>query len=445
MRRLLVIEDSTENKISYYHIAAFLITLPFDRLYSELVLISFLLHTLIHLNKQKLQNAFTRQNLLVSSVFFIAAIGVLYSHDKSTGVRDLQRQLAIVLFPLLLSISGIDLHKYRIRLLRLFAFACVCVILYLYIDAIRVIHHNHLPLSYLFKQSFLNHNFSNPIGIHATYLSMFCLLSATVFLYLYLKVSNRSRRIVYFFSMTILLTGLLQLASRSVLISSIIIAPCFPFLMLKGTKRLDFIASLAVIFAFLLLTIFSITSLKTRYVALFKDDLAQASINNEILEPRITRWGHIIELIKAKPLTGYGSGSEKRVVKEAYFKNRLYNSYLHELNAHNQYMSIALKTGVWGLGIFFVTLVAGFIMAFRKKDILFLSFMTIISIVSFSENILDVNKGIFFYACFFSLFIHSGKPFERLLRFKKRQDFNNYSRPANRKENAAIISSDNYV
>lgn len=35
-------------KISFAHAAAFLITLPFDFFYNELVLLSFLLHTLIH-------------------------------------------------------------------------------------------------------------------------------------------------------------------------------------------------------------------------------------------------------------------------------------------------------------------------------------------------------------------------------------------------------------
>ena len=38
-----------------------------------------------------------------------------------------------------------------------------------------------------------------------------------------------------------------------------------------------------------------------------------------------------------------------------------------------------------------------------------LSFMVLVTVVSFSEDLLDVNKGIFFYAFFFSFFILSKK------------------------------------
>ena len=54
MKKLLFIDDTLENKISYYHLAFFLISLPFDFFYSEVVLTSFAIHTLIHLRKYRL-------------------------------------------------------------------------------------------------------------------------------------------------------------------------------------------------------------------------------------------------------------------------------------------------------------------------------------------------------------------------------------------------------
>ena len=38
MRKLFLIEDTIANKISYYHLAGFLIALPFDFFYSEIIL-----------------------------------------------------------------------------------------------------------------------------------------------------------------------------------------------------------------------------------------------------------------------------------------------------------------------------------------------------------------------------------------------------------------------
>jgi len=249
---------------------------------------------------------------------------------------------------------------------------------------------------------------------------MYCLLSAAVLLFSFLRERGVQKRIIYLLCIFILLAGLVQLASKSVLISAIFIAIAFPFLLLKGIRRVNLISGLAVMAIFITFLIININSFRDRYVAQFKEDLVQTAINNEIIEPRIVRWRLALQLIEQSPLYGHGSGSEKRLLNDAYFKHKLYISYLHELNAHNQYLSIALKTGAWGLFIFLITLFITFLAAFYNRDILFASFWAIICIVSFSENILDVNKGIFFYAFFLTLFMYSGKPFERLPRFNSR-------------------------
>ncbi|MES1223708.1 MAG: O-antigen ligase family protein [Bacteroidota bacterium] len=422
MKNIFTIQDSLENKISYYHLAAFVIMLPFDRFYSELILISLILHTLIHINKQKLFSILSWQNLLLCSVFLINITGLIWSHDKEQATKDILRQLAIFLFPLIYSVTGMDILKYKKKLLILFACSITITILYLYADAFHILGYNKLPIKVLFSPAFINHNFSEPVGIHATYLSMYVSLSIASFLYYFLQEKNNSNRILYAASIVILLAGLVQLASRSVLIATIIfIILGFPFFKIKGIKKSRFIIITLTTSLIIFFGITKTDSLKKRYTIELKDDLTQASINNEILEPRIIRWHYALRLIKQSPVIGYGSGSEKRLLKETYFENKLYNSYLNELNAHNQYLSILLKTGVVGLIIFMLTIFCGFAIAWLKQDIVWAAFMVIISIVSFSENILDVNKGIFFYAFFFSFFMIPGKPFERLFRLGRRK------------------------
>jgi O-antigen ligase len=51
----------------------------------------------------------------------------------------------------------------------------------------------------------------------------------------------------------------------------------------------------------------------------------------------------------------------------------------------------------------------GLTLAIKKRDPLFLAFMIIIAVVSVSENILDVNKCIFFFSFFYSLFLFADK------------------------------------
>jgi O-antigen ligase len=418
MKATLTIQDSLENKISYYHLALFLIALPYDRFYSELILISFILHTCIHLNRQRLRSMLSRNTLILASVFLISVIGIAWSHDKVQAVKDIQRQLAILLFPLALSASGLDLRLYKKRLLVVFGLSCTITVLCLYIEAIRVILYNKLPLSSLLSSFFINHNFSEPVGIHATYLSIYIALSIVAFLHFLLKEKKPTHRILFVLMIALLLAGLLQLASRAVLIATMVsVTIAFPFFLPRGFKRNLFIIGALCFSLFVVLVVTRISSYQKRYVAELKEDLTQVSVNNEVLEPRIVRWRYALQLAGQAPLIGHGSGSEKRLLKEIYFKNKLYRSFIFELNSHNQYLSLLLKTGALGLLVLLFTICVGFFAAWRNRDIVFAAFMLLVSVVSFSENIFDVNKGIFFYAFFFSLFLLTGKPFEKIARF----------------------------
>jgi O-antigen ligase len=166
------------------------------------------------------------------------------------------------------------------------------------------------------------------------------------------------------------------------------------------------------------LAITCILTLKTfreRFVTDLRTDLS-APKTDEIIDPRIARWDAAGELIKKSPIIGHGSGTEIRLLHEVYFQKKYYNSFLNKLNVHNQYLSFLLKSGVIGLIIYLATLTFGFKSAVANKDLLFFSFMMIIAFVSFSENYLDVEKGVIFYAFFFSFFSFSNdkKPVENI-------------------------------
>lgn len=416
MKNPFIIQDSLENKISFYHLLFFLVSLPFDRIYAELILISFVLHTLFHLNKQRAKNIISPHNLLLYSVFFIGVVGLLWSADKTQGMKDLQRQLALLLFPIALSATGLNLDRYKKNLLLGFGACSTIVILYLYIDAVRIILYYNLPLKTLFSPSFINHNFSDPIDIHATYMAMYIALSMAAFLY-YASIEKKySTRLLYAICIGIMLAGLVQLASRSVFIAMAVFAVIFPVFLVDREKKIRWIIGVVGLAVIALLSVTRIDAFQKRYVATLKEDLNLGSVNRVQPESRAYRWDQALQLSYASPVIGYGSGSEKRILKERYFEKKLYRSYLQQLNAHNQYISFLLKTGIIGLLVFLAVLYMGVAAAWRRRDAIFCCFMLLITIVSISENILDVNKGIFFYAFFFSFFLQAGKPFGKLFR-----------------------------
>jgi O-antigen ligase len=72
---------------------------------------------------------------------------------------------------------------------------------------------------------------------------------------------------------------------------------------------------------------------------------------------------------------------------------------------HNQYLGFLINSGITGLLIYLGTLAWGLYQSIKKQHILLFGFIVLVTVVSFSEDLLDVNKGIFFYAFFFSFFI----------------------------------------
>jgi O-antigen ligase len=411
MKGIFLIKDTLANRVSYYHLLAFLLFLPFDRLYSELVLGSFVLHSLIHFQKNSWRAVKLSSVLLPVSIYLLTCMGTLYTNYRDEAFYEWERQLAILLFPLLFVFTSLDLPKYRLPLLKGLALSCVLTIVYLYINAVYLIWVNHLPLQFLFTTAFLNHNFSEPVDMHATYFSMYIALSASALVYLLVKTQDKNSRMIYIIGVLILFAGILQLSSRAVFIALLInINMVVPFFLLKRKKMLVFLAISLGFSIVIIAGIFRNDVFKARYITGLKSDLTQQSINLNILEPRAQRWACAWELIKESPLTGHGSGSEIALLKEKYYTRQYYNSYINELNAHGQFLSLLVKTGVPGLLLFLLVLFNGFKKSIRSGDMIFCSFLVIIAIVSFSENILDANKGIFFFAFFYSLFYLSRPP-----------------------------------
>ena len=408
MKEVIRIEDSLTNKISYYHVIVFMACLPFDRFYSELVLISFLIHELIHLNKEKL-TSFRLPVLLPVALYLVTLLSSLYTLDKGQMHKDLEKQLALVLFPLIFSVTSLDVKKYRDHLLKIFAVLMLMIVVYLYFDAFRIIRFNKLSPFALITPAFINHNFSLPLDLHATYLSMYVALAAAVFLKLSIEATTPGKRFLYATGLLILMMGILQLSSKSVFIAILIIINfVIPLFIKTSNNRWKFVMASLLITSVGIFSLTRVEEFKVRYVEGLQQDLKQASYNVNVLEPRIVRWRCALEVIRRSPVIGHGTGSETVLLKESYFKNGLYISYLNYLNAHNQYLSFLIKSGMIGLVVFLFVLFFGLRQAIVSRDFVCCSFLIVLALVAMSENILDVNKGIFFFGFFYPFFLTKG-------------------------------------
>ncbi|HZY37694.1 MAG TPA: O-antigen ligase family protein [Mucilaginibacter sp.] len=407
MAELFNIRDSLANKISYYHLLFLLASLPFDRFYSHLVLISYIIHTLIHLKKENIKPVFNLRMLALQSVFLVTVCSTIYSFNKPEAFNEWGKQLTILIFPLVFCLNPLDIHKYRPKLLQAFAWVCSATVIYLYIDAFITISHYQLPWSAICSGPFTNHNFAIPIDMHATFFSMQLMVALAYLISSIIKEPGTGRKLLNFFCCIVLTAGIVQLSSKSIFAVLLILVNIgVPWFLLKGSARVKFVVISLSFSVLAMAMILASSTFRERFITELKVDMSGPTVG-EIHESRLARWETVIELIQKKPLTGYGAGTEPGLLHDRFYQKKMYDSFLLGLNGHSEYLSIALKSGLIGLLAYLGTLVWGFKIALRRRDLLFFNFMVLITVVCFSENLLDVDKGTFFYSLFFSFFVFS--------------------------------------
>lgn len=382
-----------------------LLSLPFNLFYSHLFLIGLSLHTIIQIRKTAIKPLLTRANFALAAVFLVTLLSIIYTTNKPQAFTELGRQVTILLFPLIFCFNPLDLKKYRHNFLLVFSLGCTIIITYLFLQALFTIKYYHLPLKALASPAFTNHNFSEPLEIHATFFSMQIAIALVYLLYVLVRETVKARKFFWLICCGILAMGILQLSSKSIFIALLLIINiALPWFLLKGRSRFRFITISTALFIVVMAGIYTRDTFKERYVTELKKDLSQ-STDAELTDPRLARWSVAISVGAQSPVIGHGAGTEIGLLKDPFFDHQFYRSYLAGLNAHNQFISFFIKSGIAGLLVYLCVLVFGIRTALAKRDLLLMAFMVIITAVSFSENFLDVDKGIFFYGVFFSLLI----------------------------------------
>ncbi|MES2418182.1 MAG: O-antigen ligase family protein [Bacteroidota bacterium] len=409
MKKLFPLIDNTAHKISYYHLILLLLSLPYDRFYTHIILISLSMHTLINLKKEQFKFGFKGSYLLLPSVFLVSLISASYSPDKGQALNELGQQITILLVSLLFYFNTLDFRKYRDNALLIFAVGCTGAIIYLYLQVFLTLDYYHLPLIAIFSPAFTNHNFSAPIAIHATYLAIIVAIAFVFLVSVAIEETASKYLILLILCCGVLLAGIIQLGSKAVFIALFLIVGFgIPYFLLRKVMWLKFLLVVIPISLSLMLGIYKIDTFKKRYITDLKVDLSQES-KNKLSDPRLARWEVALKLGFQSPIIGHGAGTETRLLKDRFYENKFYRSYLAKLNAHNQYLSFFIQSGILGLLAYLLTLFLGFKLSWQRNDFLLFALMILVALVSFSENILAVDKGITFYSLFFSLFYVTDK------------------------------------
>jgi len=400
--------ENKAEKLRFVVLLLFVFALPFDIFYSNITFITLCATTLVDTNLKKIKQI-PKQFWLFQLIYFLTATGYFYSNHKSVAAFLLERQLLILFFPLIIPLA-VKLTDARIRFIMVsFVIATLSAICYLFASmCYSVIFVMQLPfLKTIFSGAFFNHQFSNPLNIHAGYLSLYVSLSIFHIVFLFKKASTYQTRILITFSLIVLFAGLFFLAARNSIIATLIIL-LFVFPLFKIKNKIRYIAVSVSILLVSFFAISQISYLKARFSSALIIDIKPLAGNSNIqyqgAEPRFERWVGAFDLIKKSPLIGYGTGDEIAMLRTRYLKRELYISYLESFNAHNQYISYLIKNGILGFCVFLIAFIYYLFLAIKHRDFLYLSFLLLLLIGFYTENILDANKGIIFFAFFNTCF-----------------------------------------
>jgi O-antigen ligase len=393
---------SAEN-LRVFVVTMIVATLPFDIFYSTSLIYTLLVLTVIDFRREMLRRV-PRQFWIFQALFYLAVAGIFYSLNKGAGKALAERQLTIFLFPLLLPLAvPMTAHTVN-RVMKGLSVSCVITVLYLTFHMLYVVRSElGLPLFHAISTGqFFNHAFSKPVGIHAGYLSLYLGFSITWLVQRY-RAASLWEKYACAAGIVILVTGMFFLASRNMIIATVVVLlVLLPFFSPRYSLRS---AILTVLFVCVCTAVIvKVPYLRERFSKQLVSDIGSVRsvtvISYGSAEPRIERWRAAGTLIGRSPLVGYGTGDEIGMLKTEYIRRGLFISYMEELNAHNQYLSYLIKNGILGFLVFVAAFIYYIRLAVKTRSFIYVSFLVLLLIGFYTENILDANKGIVFFALF---------------------------------------------
>lgn len=131
--------------------------------------------------------------------------------------------------------------------------------------------------------------------------------------------------------------------------------------------------------------------------------------NGNSLAQRYEYWKTALHIIAQYPLFGVGTGDVQLAFDEQYVKENSPLGMDLRFHSHNQYLTIAVAFGIFGLIWFLVALFYPMYKQKRFLDYLYITFF-IVTMTSFlNEDTLETQAGVTFYVFFNTLFLFANR------------------------------------
>ena len=404
------------------------ITLPLSGSLNSIAIILLVVQCILITPLNHYKNILSREVIISFIFYLLLLIGVLHTQDLSNGIFQLEQKVSLIIFPIVFSLlPTINSEKIK-HLMMLFVLSIVLSLIYC-ISYVVVTNISQFRISEAYFLKFLSHDLVKPIGSHATYFSMFIVLSIFI---LFEKISGPfyKSKYVHIFLSIFLISCLFLLAARIEIISFLLILSLFLFkICYKSAKFSKYLILYSLFMSCMFYTISDIGALKYRYSQIYTfqlNDLIGSNNENGVTQ-RIFFWENSIEIIKRSPLYGHGTGDVNLEFDKQYsillkenpsypdsIVKAIYIFSKNNYNSHNQYLQIFIMLGIIGILAFTTILIYSMIISILTRNFLHFTFLTIIIISCLTECIFDRQMGVVFFSLFNSIFILDQKKISKL-------------------------------
>lgn len=343
----------------------------------------------------KIVKSLNQKYILITSAYYgMLLLGISYSSQVEAAWFDVEVKFSLLLFPILFNARPLSRRQFS-GVLLWFVFGCLAATFICITTAI-VFYFNSNDASAFYYQEL-------SIFQHPSYFSLY-LNFCIYFIYYYMVFDKENYRIksdfISVFIIVIFSLFIVLLSSKMGLITL--------FMVIFTGTLLWFLKSRAIfpsIMVFIMLS--SLIYLSFNYSNYIQGRIEEAvnSVSKDKITftttgARLVVWKTGLELIKKKPLFGYGTGDVKYELVEKYKEYNYSHLVEHKLNAHNQYIQMLIAIGIFGsiffwLYLYFPIFTPGFF-----QNMLYVGFLGLILLNFTTESMLETQAGVVFYAFF---------------------------------------------
>lgn len=391
-------------KIYYFLFLALAVAFPIhDKLAPpiiSLIGINWILQFNFRQKYRKIRSMAGSKHLLSFALLYIFyMIGTLYSdnlHGQSGALFNLEVKMSLWVFPLLFTTVDFERFGAGFKKQMLYAFLLGCLISVILIF-------NKAVFSYFQTGStdvFYYIKLAEPQ--HPSYLSLFLVFAIAVLLvwnstHFDEKALKRNASIVLILLFHVFIV---LLSSKAGILSTGLIyvaAIAYHFLVKEPGRKKNILLPAILLVLFMVTLSFFPLSYSRFYAAesAIENEPDASSLDGSVA--RVLVWETSLEIIRAHPLFGVGTGDVQPELMHLYKEKNIQLGMEESLNAHNQYLQTAIALGLIGFLLLVSYFVFPVIFAFRNRHLLYLLFLILFAFHMLVESMLERQAGVVFY------------------------------------------------